>query len=284
MAKAIEAGLPKLRIEEAAARTQARIDSGAQPSSASTRTGWRRGPPLEVLRVDNRGVARRAVAKLAAAARRPGSGRGRRARWRAHPAPPGRRAGPRQPAGPGGRRRPGQGHRRRDLRCPGEGVRPAHRVRTISGVYRAEVRRGDGDELVRGSRGRCVRRGRGPAAADPGRQDGPGRPRPRPEGDRHAPSPTSASTSTSGRCSPPPTRSPSRPSTTTCTSSGSARWPPGTSPWSRAARRAGRAGPRRHPDRRRRRDPAGRLHELSPPAPPRSSGRAPSSPTPRSTC
>ena len=30
MAKAIEAGLPKLRIEEAAARTQARIDSGAQ--------------------------------------------------------------------------------------------------------------------------------------------------------------------------------------------------------------------------------------------------------------
>src|SRR5690606_14103303 len=31
MAKAIEAGLPKLRIEEAAARTQARIDSGRQP-------------------------------------------------------------------------------------------------------------------------------------------------------------------------------------------------------------------------------------------------------------
>ena len=30
MAKAIEAGLPKLRIEEAAARTQARIDGGTQ--------------------------------------------------------------------------------------------------------------------------------------------------------------------------------------------------------------------------------------------------------------
>ena len=30
MASAIEAGLPKLRIEEASARTQARIDSGAQ--------------------------------------------------------------------------------------------------------------------------------------------------------------------------------------------------------------------------------------------------------------
>ena len=31
MAKAIDAGIPKLRIEEAAARTQARIDSGRQP-------------------------------------------------------------------------------------------------------------------------------------------------------------------------------------------------------------------------------------------------------------
>jgi methylmalonyl-CoA mutase len=41
MAKAIEAGIPKLRIEEAAARTQARIDSGTRPSSASTSTGWR---------------------------------------------------------------------------------------------------------------------------------------------------------------------------------------------------------------------------------------------------
>jgi methylmalonyl-CoA mutase len=30
MAKAIEAGIPKLRIEEAAAKTQARIDSGGQ--------------------------------------------------------------------------------------------------------------------------------------------------------------------------------------------------------------------------------------------------------------
>ena len=30
MAKAIETGVPKMRIEEAAARTQARIDSGAQ--------------------------------------------------------------------------------------------------------------------------------------------------------------------------------------------------------------------------------------------------------------
>ena len=36
MTKAIEAGIPKLRIEEAAASTQARIDSGRQPRWAST--------------------------------------------------------------------------------------------------------------------------------------------------------------------------------------------------------------------------------------------------------
>jgi methylmalonyl-CoA mutase len=38
MARAIEEGIPKMRIEEAAARTQARIDSGRQPASASTST------------------------------------------------------------------------------------------------------------------------------------------------------------------------------------------------------------------------------------------------------
>ena len=41
MAKAIEAGMPKLRIEEASARTQARIDSGGRRSSASTSTSRR---------------------------------------------------------------------------------------------------------------------------------------------------------------------------------------------------------------------------------------------------
>ena len=44
MAKAIETGLPKMRIEEAAARRQAAIDSGRNPSSASTNTAWNRKP------------------------------------------------------------------------------------------------------------------------------------------------------------------------------------------------------------------------------------------------
>ena len=42
MAKAIEAGIPKLRIEEAAARTQARIDLAGRPWSASTSSCWAR--------------------------------------------------------------------------------------------------------------------------------------------------------------------------------------------------------------------------------------------------
>jgi hypothetical protein len=41
MAKAIEAGIPKLRIEEAAAKTQARIDAGRRRWSASTNTSPR---------------------------------------------------------------------------------------------------------------------------------------------------------------------------------------------------------------------------------------------------
>ena len=39
MAKAIETGIPKMRIEEAAARRQARSIPAAKPSSASTNTG-----------------------------------------------------------------------------------------------------------------------------------------------------------------------------------------------------------------------------------------------------
>ncbi len=67
MAKAIEAGIPKLRIEEAAARTQARIDSGQQPV-----IGVNRYPlddsagdeAVEILKVDNAAVRAQQIAKL----------------------------------------------------------------------------------------------------------------------------------------------------------------------------------------------------------------------------
>ncbi|MBO0843699.1 MAG: methylmalonyl-CoA mutase, partial [Nocardioides sp.] len=64
MARAIEEGIPKLRIEEAAARTQARIDSGAQAVIGVNTYRLADEHPLDVLKVDNDEVYRRQVAKL----------------------------------------------------------------------------------------------------------------------------------------------------------------------------------------------------------------------------
>ncbi len=64
MAKAIEAGIPKMRIEEAAARTQARIDSGAQKVIGVNTYRLPSEDALEVLRVDNAAVYASQVAKL----------------------------------------------------------------------------------------------------------------------------------------------------------------------------------------------------------------------------
>jgi methylmalonyl-CoA mutase len=56
MAKAIEEGLPKLRIEEAAARTQARIDSGRQPVIGVNKYRVEDEDQLDVLKIDNSAV------------------------------------------------------------------------------------------------------------------------------------------------------------------------------------------------------------------------------------
>jgi methylmalonyl-CoA mutase len=69
MARAIEQGIPKMRIEEAAARTQARIDSGIQKVIGvnTYRLGSEAGADslaIEVLKVDNEDVYRQQVAKL----------------------------------------------------------------------------------------------------------------------------------------------------------------------------------------------------------------------------
>jgi methylmalonyl-CoA mutase len=64
MAKAIEQGIPKMRIEEAAARTQARIDSGAQKVIGVNTHRLADEDPLEVLRVDNNEVYKQQIAKL----------------------------------------------------------------------------------------------------------------------------------------------------------------------------------------------------------------------------
>ena len=65
MAAAIAAGLPKLRIEEAAARTQAQIDSGRRVIVGVNRWQPSEEPPIEVLKIDNRAVREAQLARLA---------------------------------------------------------------------------------------------------------------------------------------------------------------------------------------------------------------------------
>ncbi len=64
MARAIETGLPKMRIEEAAARTQARVDSGQQTIVGVNRYRLEEEDALEVLKVDNSSVREAQVARL----------------------------------------------------------------------------------------------------------------------------------------------------------------------------------------------------------------------------
>ena len=56
MAKAIETGLPKMRIEEAAARTQARIDSGVQTIVGVNKYRLEHEDPIDILEIDNTAV------------------------------------------------------------------------------------------------------------------------------------------------------------------------------------------------------------------------------------
>jgi methylmalonyl-CoA mutase len=56
MAKAIETGIPKMRIEEAAARTQARIDSGSQTIVGINKYCLDKEAPIDILEIDNTAV------------------------------------------------------------------------------------------------------------------------------------------------------------------------------------------------------------------------------------
>ena len=64
MAQAISDGIPKLRIEEAAARTQARIDSGQQPVIGVNKYQVDEDPDIDVLKVENSRVRAEQLAKL----------------------------------------------------------------------------------------------------------------------------------------------------------------------------------------------------------------------------
>ena len=64
MAKAIETGIPKMRIEEAAARRQARIDSGQETIVGVNKYRLEHEEPIDVLVVDNRAVRDSQIARL----------------------------------------------------------------------------------------------------------------------------------------------------------------------------------------------------------------------------
>jgi methylmalonyl-CoA mutase len=65
MAKAVESGVPKMRIEEAAARAQAKIDSGVQTIVGTNKYRLEKEDPLETLEVDNSAVRDSQIKRLA---------------------------------------------------------------------------------------------------------------------------------------------------------------------------------------------------------------------------
>ena len=65
MAKAVESGVPKMRIEEAAARAQAKIDSGVQTIVGTNKYRLEKEDPLETLEVDNTAVRESQIIRLA---------------------------------------------------------------------------------------------------------------------------------------------------------------------------------------------------------------------------
>ena len=64
MAAAIETGLPKMRIEEAAARTQARIDSGNQTIVGVNKYRLDQEDPIDILEIDNTAVRKEQIERL----------------------------------------------------------------------------------------------------------------------------------------------------------------------------------------------------------------------------
>ena len=137
MTEAIEAGIPKLRIEEAAARTQARIDSGRQPVIGVNMYRPDTIDDIEVLKVDNSAVRAQQLAKLERLRAERDQARLRRRPRPRSPPPPGpsptapRRRPRAEPARAVDRRRPRPRHRRRDQRRAGGGVRPPHGRRSV---------------------------------------------------------------------------------------------------------------------------------------------------------
>ena len=119
MTKAIEAGIPKLRIEEAAAKTQARIDAGVQSVIGVNKYQPTEEAPIEVLKIDNSAVRQHAARQARAAEGRARSGRAQRSARCAHPRrrPRQRQSAWRWRSTPPAPRRPSARFHRRWRRC-----------------------------------------------------------------------------------------------------------------------------------------------------------------------
>ena len=230
MARAIEEGIPKMRVEEAAARTQARIDSGRQPVIGVNKYRVAGEDDIDVLKIDNRAVRAQQIEKLRRLReeRDPAACQAALDRLTAAAGPAARRRGRGQPAGAGHRRRPREGDRGRDLRRAGEGVRPLHRAHPYD--QRCVPAGGWPDRQHRAGPAPRPPTSSGPRGAAPGSWSPRWARTATTAGRRSSParSPTSASTSTWGRCSRPRPRWPARPSRPTSTSSASTRSPPVT--------------------------------------------------------
>jgi len=181
MTRAIEASLPKLRIEESAARTQARIDSGAQAVIGVNKYRPRDEAPIEILKVDKRRgatVADRQARPPSKRERDPQAVAEALARSRATP-PAATAICLRLPS-----MRARQGHGRRNIVGVGASLWPP------SSRGQVDLRRLTGGRsacrtLSSGCRKRVANSKRMKAAGRASwSQDRPGRPRPRPEGDR----------------------------------------------------------------------------------------------------
>ena len=178
MARAIEEGIPKMRVEEAAARTQARIDSGRQPVIGVNKYRVAGADDIDVLKIDNRAVRAQQLDKLRRLReeRDPAACQAALDRLTAAAARPAQRRRREQPAGAGHRRRPREGHRGRDFRRAGEGVRPLHRAHPYDQWCVQAGGRPHGRHRAGPRRGRGLRAGRRAPSPDTRRQDGPGRP------------------------------------------------------------------------------------------------------------
>ncbi len=173
MAKAIEAGIPKLRIEEAAAITQARIDSGAQTVVGVNKYRPTRETPIDVLKVDNSAVRAAQLDKL----RRLKAERDPQAVEAALTALENGARGNANLLALAVRRRPRQGDGGRDLRRAGARLRPApggdpRGLRRLSAGGGSDGRQGGPHAPAH----RDLRARGGPAPAHPRRQGRPGRP------------------------------------------------------------------------------------------------------------